>query len=351
MLRAWYLVPIFIFIIFVSVADAAKFECAEPPGNTKAIYSSQNKIITYYVPHNAQNCLSSMEGCIATSCLYAERVDSRYVKTPVCLDAVRLGKAKFVTIASAESNQGKYFHLGTITYRSALDQQMHTVENVVGYVHDTGCAFNGTCSRELRKKYGFSDYPRPDKLDVCTTVCPTCDDKSASSYITGKGVSRIPSNRGSIDPHSISPTSRSVFSLLNPFSYRQPQQAMSVSTGYGAQSSGGVTSGSGAQGGTTNEIPGVNASPNPGPPIATLVLQSTRAQRGKSIAVAWSTLGMRSDQKCKLSLGGSVVAEENGGSRLVTIPISISLGSAEIILRCTPITGSPVEKRASFTIE
>jgi hypothetical protein len=81
---------------------------------------------------------------------------------------------------------GNYYNIGTVTYRSALDNQMHTVQNVVGYSHDTGGAFKG----------------RPDKIDVNTTICQQCTDKQASALAAGKNVSIIPSNEGLIDPNS-----------------------------------------------------------------------------------------------------------------------------------------------------
>lgn len=88
------------------------------------------------------------------------------------VDCVRLGKCRYATCASDPSNYGKYFNLGTVTYRSALDMRMYSVPNVVCYVHDTGGAFRG----------------RPDKLDLATTVCPTCTDAQAGHIAVNAAV-------------------------------------------------------------------------------------------------------------------------------------------------------------------
>lgn len=122
--------------------------------------NNQGKIMTIYVPHSAPNCATSIEGCIATS-----RKSLTGHCVPMTVDCVRLGKCQYATCASDPSNYGKYFNLGSVTYRSALDMQMYTVPNVTCYVHDTGGAFRG----------------RPDKLDLATTVCPTCNDAQAGA--------------------------------------------------------------------------------------------------------------------------------------------------------------------------
>lgn len=141
--------------------------------------TASDRIITFYVPHNSPGCRTSMEGCVETS---RPGLDGQRV--PRSLDDVRSGRARFVTLASDSSNYGKYFNLGTITYTSALDKQKHTVQNVVGYVHDTGGAFRG----------------KPQKLDVNTTICQNCTDAQASALASGRNVSFTPSNQGLVDP-------------------------------------------------------------------------------------------------------------------------------------------------------
>ncbi|MFM2414922.1 MAG: hypothetical protein RI911_615 [Candidatus Parcubacteria bacterium] len=143
--------------------------------------TASDRIITFYVPHNSPGCRTSMEGCVETS---RPGLDGQRV--PRSLDDVRAGRAKFVTLASDSSNYGKYFNIGTITYLSAEDKQKHTVQNVIGYVHDTGGAFKG----------------KPQKLDVNTTICKNCTDAQASAMAAGKNVSFTPSTQGLVDPVS-----------------------------------------------------------------------------------------------------------------------------------------------------
>lgn len=147
--------------------------------------TASDRIITFYVPHNSPGCRTSMEGCVETS---RPGLDGQRV--PRSLDDVRSGKTKYVTLASDASNYGKYFNLGTITYTSALDKQKHTVQNVVGYVHDTGGAFRG----------------RPQKLDVNTTICQNCTDAQAGALASGRNVSFTPSNQGLVDPAGVANT-------------------------------------------------------------------------------------------------------------------------------------------------
>lgn len=147
--------------------------CAAAPNATSECTAdepcrSTDKTLTVYVPHNSQGCERSTEGCIATS-----RASLRgSCKDVMTVDCVRLGKCRYATCASDSSNYGKYFNLGTVTYRSALDMRMHSVPNVVCYVHDTGGAFRG----------------RPDKLDLATTVCPTCTDAQAGRIAVNAAV-------------------------------------------------------------------------------------------------------------------------------------------------------------------
>ena len=348
---------LFSFSLFALLAVpslVAAQSCATPPGYPGTMFSIAGKVITYYVPHNAQGCGTSMEGCIATSCPYAEPLAGAYRKVPVCLDDVRLKGAKYVTLSSAQENYGKYYDLGTITYRSALDGQMHTVENVVGYVHDTGCAFNGTCSAAMRARYGFSSVPRPDKIDVCTTVCPTCDDAKASSYATGRNVSLSPSGRGEFDRvHAYGGGYRNS-GYGSPLGYNQSQQIIQPSISSPVSSSAGGSSSLGGLSstpGTNNDVSGVNSSSVPGPAVATLIVQSQSVRRGNPILVAWSTLGMKTDSVCTLTFAGAGVAQGNGGARPVTIPLSAQAGIGDIVLSCNPMSGAVLEKRASFTIE
>ena len=103
------------------------------------------------------------------------------------LDDVRTGKSKYVTLASATAMKGRYYCIGTVTYTSPPsnggDGKTHTLENVVGYVHDTGCAFNGTCSCAFLAQF-CDGRARPDKMDIAVGNFTGYDGSFANSYIS-----------------------------------------------------------------------------------------------------------------------------------------------------------------------
>ncbi len=110
------------------------------------------------------------------------------------LDDVRLGKSKYVTLASASSMKGRYYCIGTVTYTSPPgnggDGKTHTLSNVVGYVHDTGCAFNGTCSCAFVRQF-CDGKARTDKMDIAVGNFNGYSAEFAMNYIT-KNPNRAP---------------------------------------------------------------------------------------------------------------------------------------------------------------
>jgi hypothetical protein len=110
------------------------------------------------------------------------------------LDDVRTGKSAYVTLASASVMKGRYYCIGTVTYTSPPnnggDGKTHTLENVVGYVHDTGCAFNGTCSCAFLAQF-CDGKARTDKMDIAVGNFTGYDGSFANSYIT-KNPNRAP---------------------------------------------------------------------------------------------------------------------------------------------------------------
>ena len=121
------------------------------------------------------------------------------------LDDVRTGRSKYVTIASASIMKGRWYCIGTVTYTSPTnnsgDGQTHTLTNVVGYIHDTGCAFNGTCcptgKESLCKICGThpefcNGKPNPQKMDVPVGNFTGWGGLQASQYVQ-RNTYRIPS--------------------------------------------------------------------------------------------------------------------------------------------------------------
>lgn len=125
----------------------------------------------------------------------------------------------------------------------------------------------------------------------------------------------------------------------------------------GAQPSGG---GSSSSGNVSNENKGLETNTTStnsgGPSAATLVSQSAAASPGRTVLLSWSSLNMRTDSACRLSVkyadgAEEVVAEANLGSKAVRIAPSAASGVATFTLRCSPISGSAIEKKITVNIE
>lgn len=306
----------------------AASQCVRPPGQAGQIYNINGKTITYYVPIGTQGCNTSMQGCIATACPGLKN----NLAQPTCLDAIRLGQAQYVTIASDWSNQGKYYSLGNITYTSGLDGQRYTVNNVVGYVHDTGCAFNGTCSPAMRARYNFSAVPRPDKLDVCITVCPTCTDAQASALAAGRRVSIAGISNGIIDPHQIPPGTINR-SVTGPLVLQSGYGGLGMTTGLGGLAG---FSGLGFQAGMQQQYPQPpsplsmsaqilqNPIPQPGSSssltvysgtsTAMLLVQPEVVKADASTFVSWTSVNMDPNDVCEVYLDEVMLDDGNEGT-------------------------------------
>ncbi len=103
---------------------------------------------------------------------------------PRTLDEVRLGKSRYVSVATAPENKGKFFYLGDVTYRSPIDNKVHTMKDVYGYSHDTGDAFKvGTCA-----KYNTCSV-RLSKVDIAVGDFRGWSGSRAYAFLTGPGQS------------------------------------------------------------------------------------------------------------------------------------------------------------------
>lgn len=316
-------------------------------------------VITFYAPGPNDN----IEGPFVTS----QPSNETGKRIPMTLDDVRLKNHRYVTLAANPEHYGKQYYLGSIEYQSPIDGKWYRLDDVMGYVHDTGPAFRspgcekwGTCA-DIGRKFdvavsNFTGWSgpeasrwvdkQPDGRNAARTLCQTNGPVTSLPTATFVRQGERPDFLG--QPYVSNPPGTS------PFAYNQPPQVMQASVGQGATASGGASS---AGGGTTinasiqNDVPGVNSSSVPGPAVATLVVQAQSVRRGNPILVAWSTLGMKTDNVCRLTFAGEQVAQGNGGARPVTIPLSAQAGIGVIVLTCNPMSGAALEKRASFTIE
>ncbi len=118
---------------------------------------------TFYAPGPGDR----MEGGFETS-----KKNREGENIPRTLDDYRLGKSPYVTVASDPSRYGQDVNLGKITYRSPLDNNTYTLDDVKGYIHDTGSAFQG----------------RPDKLDIATGDFRGWNPSQASSFVARNSV-------------------------------------------------------------------------------------------------------------------------------------------------------------------
>lgn len=144
--------------------------------------------------------------------------------------------------------------------------------------------------------------------------------------------------------------------MISPFS-GQTIGASAVQGAYpstGAPSNGGI-----ASNGVSNENARLETNPDSssdGPGVATIVAQWNTVRPSGLVLISWSTLNMRSNPVCTLSVkyadgNTEVVAEANAGSKAVRIAPDAAAGQAILTLRCTPSTGSVVEKTVSVTVE
>jgi hypothetical protein len=114
-----------------------------PPGSTRS-----NPHFTFYGPGPG----GRMEGGFETS-----RPNQAGTNVPITLDMVRSareqGRDLNVTLASDPSRYGETINVGTVTFVSPIDGKQYTLDNVRGFVHDTGSAFKG----------------RPEKVDIAVS--------------------------------------------------------------------------------------------------------------------------------------------------------------------------------------
>lgn len=157
MRKALLIVVIFMGVFFITnqtlFAAGQEVGSADPFSALGGALSSSGTSFTAKVTCYAPGADPTIEGPYATS------LPNAFGKNePMTLDCVRLGQCKYVTLASNPKNLGNFFYIGTFKYRSPIDGNWYTLENLVGFAHDRGSAFDerqcaqyGTCGVMLRK--------------------------------------------------------------------------------------------------------------------------------------------------------------------------------------------------------
>lgn len=294
------------------------------------------------------------------------------------LDDVRLGNSRYVTLAANEAHYGKYYYMGSVSYQSPIDGKWYRLNDVVGYVHDTGGAFRAqgcarwnTCSQIGRKfdvavgnftglsgtSAGKFVGAMPDGQKASRAMCQTDGPITApptSEYLfQGQRPEFLPDSSGaSGGSGGIGGSLLRALGLGGTQS--APQQGVFASPSQGAYASPDPVNNSGTPSGSDGSTPSVNTTP--GPSVATLIVQSSNVRRGSYIQIAWSSLNMSSNSQCAVSVifpDGSqrAIANANNGAEGVLVPLTMSLGPSDIRLRCTPLAGAVIEKEVSITVE
>lgn len=306
-------------------------------------------------------------------------------RIPRTLDDVRLGKSQYVTLASNQINNGKWYLIGTVTYTSVIDNKQYTLQNVVGYSHDTGSAFNssgcmkyGTCSVMTRKfDIAYGDF-RGGQSDKIIYKSPTCLQKnqtwkqiggaitSATTVLDTQTYTRGPTTVNGISPFD--PRSYEYYCLKSAYPVivvptgsvpasqclNSPYQQSAMypqSSGQTTQSAGTVSSQTNTSKATS--VTGLSASSSIATTtpsaVAALIAQPTIVSRGSYITLSWSSMGMRTDVPCSVSMFTSTTAQANEGSKKILVtammpsPVTFSLS-------CTSNAGVLVQRTASVTI-
>jgi hypothetical protein len=335
--------------------------------NDKACIETINGIITFYAPGAG----GEIQGGFETS-----RPNLAGRNIPMTLDDVRLGNSRYVTLAANEAHYGKYYYMGSVSYQSPIDGRWYRLNDVMGYVHDTGGAFRSqgcarwnTCSQIGRKfdvavgnftglsgtSAGKFVGAMPDGQKASRAMCQTDGPITApptSEYLfQGQRPEFLPDSTG---PSASGGLGSSLLRVLGIGGAQPtPQQGIYASPSQGAYPSPDpVSGGSGAPpapGGGT-------AVTTPGPSVATLIVQAANVRRGSYIQTAWSSLNMSSNPQCSVTVtfpDGSqrALQSANNGAESLLVPLTMSLGSSEVQLRCTPLKGTVIEKMVSVSIE
>ena len=311
------------------------------------------------------------------------------------LDDIRRGASPYVTIASANVMKGRWYCIGTVTYTSPIDRQTHTLQNVVGYVHDTGCAFNGTCSCGWLPQF-CNGRARTDKMDIAVGNFSGWGAGQAAMFVTknpnrapavwqqiaglpnpgyqsssGGACNGIAQETGVPSAAPFSPNSiADPYSTFNPYSAYgntgmqpgspgipgtfQPMNAGQV-MGSGmpnfiGQSVNIGSSDTDAYGDPNGQSSGTGAQTGPpGPPEQNIVVWPETIARGGTVQVSWTSVNMNKNS-CQVLFEGAEFAKANEGTKPFQT-VSSDTSTITFTLECNDANGKPYQSSDSATIQ
>lgn len=304
------------------------------------------------------------------------------------LDDVRTGASKYVTLSSATSMKGRWYCIGTVTYASPKDRQMHTITNVVGYVHDTGCAFNGTCSCSRLAQY-CNGVSHPEKMDIAVGNFTGWGSVAASDFVdknansaprswqqiaglpsgtdTSGPCGGVPQETGTPSAASYNPSSvRDPYSLSYgagsswvPTTYNQGSASSVASPtrsgGYTSYSSSGATSGYSytTTNSNTSGVVSSNAATSSSvtatvaqPSSSIIIAQPANPAVGASVVLSWTSAGMNAGS-CTVKIDSA--SPFSAGSEGTNILPSITAGVHTFTYACTTAAGVSVATSTTVT--
>ena len=316
------------------------------------------------------------------------------------LDDVRLGRSPYVTVASATIMKGRWYCIGDVTYTSPIDRRTHSLQNVVGYIHDTGCAFNGTCSCGWLPQF-CNGRARTDKMDIAVGNFSGWGALTAANFVTqnphrapavwqqiaglpnpgyqstnsGSACNGIPRETGVPSSATYSPSSISdPYDTFNPYSAYgnvgmqpgspgmpgtfQPMNGgngmQTFGTGFPALGNGQDTSvpiGNSVEIGNDGQSSGTGTQAGPpGEPALNLVVSPETIQRGGTLQVIWTSVNM-TPNSCQIIFEGAQFAKTNEGVKPFTTT-SNDTSTLTFTLECNGITdGKPYQKTDSVTLQ
>lgn len=102
---------------------------------------------------------------------------------------------------------------------------------------------------------------------------------------------------------------------------------------------------------TPTQTAPVAQTPPPPPPAASIITQPKDPLKGDPITISWSTVGMKTDALCQVTVGGGFFAQGNEGTRVFQTKTLNASTTVLFELKCTSLSGQVVQKQASVLLK